>query len=429
MGLELPAVSAVVARLPDATTHLAAYGGVVFPLALLIESPVIMLLPASVALCRDVPSYRLVRRFMLLLGVTFTALHVLVAFTPLYDLLAARALGVPEPVREPARLGLQIMTPWTFSIAYRRFLQGVLIRFGQPRAVGVGTAVRLGTNALVLGAGYAAGTLPGIAVGTLAVAAGVMAEALYAAWRVRPVLLGPLRAAPPVVPPLTTARFWRFYLPLLVTPLFLFLAMPLASAAMSRMPRAIASLAVWPVINGVVFTLRSAGFALNEVVVAMLDRPRAYAALRRFTFVLAAVVSMMLLGAAATPLGAFWFSRVAALPPELAAMGTTGLWLSCLLPGISALQSLYQGSLVHAHRTRGVTESVLVFLGVTAGLLAAGMAWGGTAGLHVALAAMVLGNAAQVAWLWARARGPLHAAPALEAVPAPAGGLPLGGET
>ena len=37
MGLELPAVSAVMARLPHATVSLAAYGGVVFPLALLID--------------------------------------------------------------------------------------------------------------------------------------------------------------------------------------------------------------------------------------------------------------------------------------------------------------------------------------------------------------------------------------------------------
>src|ERR1051326_7830862 len=43
MGLKLPAVSGVMARLPHATVSLAAYGGVVFPLALLIESPILML--------------------------------------------------------------------------------------------------------------------------------------------------------------------------------------------------------------------------------------------------------------------------------------------------------------------------------------------------------------------------------------------------
>src|SRR5438093_12275030 len=79
MGLELPLVSAVIARLPQATIGLAAYGGVVFPLALLIESPVIMLLSASTALSRDESSYRIGRRIMLALGGRLTALHALVA--------------------------------------------------------------------------------------------------------------------------------------------------------------------------------------------------------------------------------------------------------------------------------------------------------------------------------------------------------------
>jgi len=37
----LPLLSAVIARLPDPKVHLAAYGGVVFPLALIIEAPII----------------------------------------------------------------------------------------------------------------------------------------------------------------------------------------------------------------------------------------------------------------------------------------------------------------------------------------------------------------------------------------------------
>jgi hypothetical protein len=99
-----------------------------------------------------------------------TLLHAAIAFTPLFDWLAVTVIGVPEAVREPARLGLRIMLPWTLSIAYRRTQQGVLIRFGHARAVTWGTAVRLGTNALVLALGAWWGRLPGIVVGTSAVA-------------------------------------------------------------------------------------------------------------------------------------------------------------------------------------------------------------------------------------------------------------------
>src|SRR5690242_667263 len=64
MGFELPAVSAAMARLPQPTVSLAAYGGVVFPMSLLIESPILMLLSASTALSKDLRSHRLVERFM-----------------------------------------------------------------------------------------------------------------------------------------------------------------------------------------------------------------------------------------------------------------------------------------------------------------------------------------------------------------------------
>jgi hypothetical protein len=406
MGLELPAVSAVMARLPDPARSLAAYGGVVFPLALLIESPVIMLLAASTALSRDAASYRVVRRFMTGLGLAFFSLHALVAFTPLYDVVVARWLHVPGEIVEPARLGIRIMLPWVPSIAFRRTQQGVLIRFGRAREVGIGTAVRLSALGLVLGLGLAVGRVPGIVVGTCAVAAGVVSEALYAGFRVRPVLAGPVRQAPPVSPPLDARRFVRFYLPLMITPLFNFLAMPLASAAMSRLPRAMDSLAAWPVLSGVVFTLRSTGFALNEVVVALLDRPHALAVLRRFTLGLVVVLTGIGIAACLTPLGHAWFAEVSALPPALAALGVIGLALSIPMPGLAALQSLHQGTIVHSHRTRGVTEAMIAFFAIAAvSMVAGGFLLRDLPGIYVATGALVAGNVAQYAWLAWRSRG------------------------
>jgi hypothetical protein len=404
MGFELPAVSAVMARLPEPRIHLAAYGGVVFALALLIESPIIMLLSASTALSRDWNSYRVVRRFMFVAAGALTVLHALVAFTPLFDLVVVRILGVPADIREPSRIGLQIMLPWTLSIAYRRTQQGVLIRFGHSRAVGIGTAVRLSANVVVLAIGYWIGSLPGIVVGTAAVAAGVISEAIYAGLRVHPVLRDRVRPAPPQEVPLTMARFIEFYLPLSATPLILFLAMPMTSAAMSRMPRPLDSLAAWPVVSGLVFTLRSAGFALNEVVVSLLDHPGAVAALRRFTFALAAVASALLLVVAATPLAGVWFGRVSALAPDLERLARASLWVALLLPGLSALMSLYQGAIVHSRRTGGITEAVLIYLASSAALLFAGVALAPGPGLFTAFGAMVLASIAQVAWLRYRAR-------------------------
>lgn len=84
MALELPALSAIIARLADPKINLAAYGGIVFPLALIVEAPIIMLLAASTALSKDWESYRKIRKFMHTTAGILTALHVIIVSTPLY---------------------------------------------------------------------------------------------------------------------------------------------------------------------------------------------------------------------------------------------------------------------------------------------------------------------------------------------------------
>jgi len=408
MGAELPALSAIVARLPDPEINLAAYGGIVFPLALIIESPIIMLLAASTALSKDLDSYQKMRRFMMVSGAILTGLHILVAFTPLYTFIAEHVLGAPPEIVAPGRIGLMIMTPWTWSIAYRRFNQGVLIRFDHSKAVGVGTAVRLSADLIVLLAGYAIGTIPGILVATCAVAAGVMSEAIYVGIVVRPVLRDELRLAPPVEKKLSRRSFLDFYFPLVLTSLLTLIVQPIGSAALSRMPQALASLAIWPVVSGLIFMLRSLGLAFNEVVVALLDEPRSTHSLRRFTGLLTAGTTLILLVFAATPLSRLWFQRLSGLTPLLAALAMVGVWISLPMPGLSVLQSWYQGIILHNRRTRAITEAVVVFLATCTLLLVAGVAWARMTGIYVGLGAFVIAMLTQTIWLWFRSRQAEH---------------------
>jgi hypothetical protein len=404
MSAELPAISAVMARLANPDINLAAYGGVVFPLAMIIESPIIMLLAASTTLSKDWNSYQKIRRYMLGAGVTLTLLHILLAFTPLYYVVVKGILGAPPEIVEPARLGLMIMLPWSWSIAYRRFHQGVLIRFGHSRDIGVGTVIRLSAETIVLIAGIVAGTIPGVAVGTAAVAAGVLCEAGFIGLRVQPVLHGALRRAPRAEKPLTMRAFYAFYVPLVLTSLLSLLIEPIGSAALSRMPDPLLSLAVWPVVGGLIFMLQSAGIALNEVVVTFLDRPRAAAILRRFTLMLVVTTTTLLLIITATPLSLLWFSQVSALEPRLVELARTGLWLALPMPAVSALQSWFQGAILHSRHTRGITESVGIYMLVVGIFLFAGVAYGQVTGLYVAMSAFTIGLILQTSWLWFRSR-------------------------
>jgi hypothetical protein len=225
----------------------------------------------------------------------------------------------------------------------------------------------------------------------------VMAEALYAGWAVRPVRRNELRAAPPVDPPLGMRAFLRFYLPLMVTPSINFLAMPLSAAAMSRMPYALESLAIWPALGGITFTFRSLGFAFNEVVVSQLDAHRPVPALRRFATLLSLAASGLLSLLALGPLGRAWFEHVSGLEPPLATLAAAAFPLMALAPALSVWQSYWQGALVHSRRTHGVTQSMVALLLATLAVLGAGIAWNGPAGIHFAAGALLAGNAGRVA--------------------------------
>lgn len=410
MGAELPALSAVVARLPNPEINLAAYGGIVFPLALIVESPVIMLLAASTALSKDWESYGKIKRYMMLAGGFLTGLHVLVAFTPLYYVVTEHILGSPPEIVEPARAGLMIMTPWTWSIAYRRFNQGVLIRFDHAKAVGIGTMVRLSADIIVLMIGYLSASIPGIVVATCAVASGVISEAIYAGIVVRPVVQSQLKLAPQVTEPLTLRSFLDFYIPLAMTSLMTLLVNPIGSAALSRMPSALASLAVWPVVTGLVFMFRSMGMAYNEVVVALLDEPRSTQNLRRFTGLLFGMATILLLVITATPLSELWFREVQGIGPELTDLALLGLWIALPMPGLNVLLSWFQGAILHGRRTRGISEAVGVFLITASLILWGGVIWGRTNGLYIGLAAFDAAMLAQAAWLRHRSRPALQAA-------------------
>lgn len=404
MGLELPIVNAAIARLPEERVHLAAYGSLVFPLSLLIEAPIIPLLSASTALCKDAISYAKLRAFMIVSATLLTLVHAAVAFTPLLDWIALELFDMKYELPEAGRIGMQLMLPWTPAIAYRRFQQGVLIRAGHSRAIGVGTVVRLtglGVT-LLIGTALADGGpdwLTGTVVAASAVGAGVTAEAIFSGYAVRSA-----RAALPAAPaPGADAWSWRrfagFYGPLTLWSLVGMAAMPLTSAAIGRMPREAVSFAVWPAVNNLVFLLRSSSFALTEVIVATLGRPGAPAVLARFSMRLGLGASAVLLLIALTPLSNLWFAGAQGLDAELVGVGTTALLFACTFPFVQSQMAHFTGRLVHAERTRGIGEAVLVFTGSVFVLVSLGAAFVPWPGAWQAGACLSLAAALQVLWL------------------------------
>lgn len=403
MTAELVMIAAVVARLPEPELQLAAWG-VAFALSTLVQSASTVLLPTSTALAHDGATYRRLRRFAWVVLAGLTSLHALVALTPLYALVADRAMGLPPEVAAAGRTALIVMLPWTIGTGYRRFLQGVMIRYGRSSVVIWGTLVRLATGAAVLAAGAALGALPGAQLAAVAIIAAVLAEMTYTQVRAAPVVRRHLPPGAEPARPLTFARFFAFFAPLVVMTLLSTLVMTLVTTALGRMPSPLASLAVWPVLFGLLMMFQSPGFAYTEVVIALLRRPGAVPVLRRFTGALALGTTLALLLVALTPLARLWFVHVAGLPEPLADLARVGLLGAAAVPGLRVALSWYQGAIMFGERTRGIMASVLAYLGVAAAVLAGGAVWGGAPGVLVGVAALTLAMAAQAAWLavWAR---------------------------
>ncbi|MBG0787768.1 MAG: hypothetical protein H0S79_21980 [Anaerolineaceae bacterium] len=403
MSIELPSINAIVARLANPEISLAAYGGVVFPIALIIEAPVIMLLAAATALSRDWPSYQKLQKITLWMGGVLTALHILIAVTPLFDFITNVLLKSPPEVIEPARQGFLFLTPWTLAIAYRRFQQGTMIRFGHSRMVGQTTFLRLVTVAIVITIGFLVKTIPGPTLAGAAQGLGVTVEAIYAGLivrRIRPFI----QAAPPAETPLTLKKFISFYLPLAMTSALWLLWQPFISAAISRMPNPLESLAVWSVISGLLFIFRSPGVAYNEVMVAMLEEANAKPALKKFARDIALGISAIILLFVFTPLSKLWLQFIAALPADLIPAGRVALGLAIPLGVLSVYISYYQGFLVHGSKTRSVAESVVAFLIAMIGILLVGIISKSFVGIYIASVAYTFAHLVQAAWLALRSK-------------------------
>jgi hypothetical protein len=403
MSAEPPMLAAVVARLAHPEIHLAAYGSLTFPLVGILQAPILTLLSLSTTMSRDWESYLKGRKIMFYLGGGLTLLYIAIVFTPLYYLVVRDLIGAPPEIIEPARLGMFVGLPWSFAVAYRRFHQGVLIRFEHTRAVTVGTLLRFSMDALVLILGFVIGTIPGTMVATGMMVCGVITDAVYVGLRVRPVIQQELRRAPPILPPVTLKAMILFFIPLGITPLLNMLIRPIGSAALSRMPDPLITLAVWPVISGFSFLIVTPGAALHEVVIALLDRSGARKVLLRFMGILMLTQFTVMALLAFTPLAYDWFSVVSGLPPDLARLAANTFQILIPTSLISPLNSWLAGSILQSRKSRPVTEGMVIYLGVYVTGLLVGGAFLKISGIYIAVGSAMLASMCQTAWLWFRA--------------------------
>ena len=363
MASEGPFLAAVIARLGEPMFNLAAYG-VAFAFAILIESPVIMLMSAATALVEDRAAYQKLRNFMYGLNALSTGLLLLVLFPPVYRLLTGMLLRLPTEVADLTYGALWILLPWPAAIGYRRFLHGLLIRSGRTRLVALGTLVRLGAMASTALISYAFFDLPGAWVGAASLSIAVCAEALVA----RFVAMHTIRELLAHEPRRTTEGqglgyrgIAHFYYPLALTSMIGLTVQPMLTFFMGRAPAPIESLAVFPVVHALSFLFRSLGLSFQEVALALLGRNHEHLPeLAKFAMWLATGTSVAMGLVAFTPLSTVWFETVSGLSPDLAAFALTPVRILAPIPALSVFLSLERAILIQARRTHPITVATAI---------------------------------------------------------------------
>ncbi len=386
MTAEGPLISAATNRMPDKVLMLAAQG-MVISLSVTIESPIINMLATSTALVKDRASYLLIRRFTIHWMIGLTIVSILLAFTPLFDLLILTGLGTPPEVAVWVQAGLQIMVFWSATIAWRRFLQGVLIHFGHTRQMALGTAVRLLTSAVVIVTLSLWGGWTAIINAALTWMAGVIAEAIYITIVTRPVVAKHFYPGSPVADETLSYKelFW-FHMPLAATSLLMLLAQPLVTFSLNRLPNPILSLAAWPVLFQILLVSRAAALALPEAVIALSDKARTFPALRRFTLSMSGSLALWMGFLVFSPLAAFYVFTVQNMTEATGRLVVDVLPYYLLFPAMTALIFGMRGMLIHYKQTTAINWGMGLNLLITAVVLAIGLALRGDGLVTAALA-------------------------------------------
>jgi hypothetical protein len=408
MAVESPIALAVISRMPNAEICRAAFQPLM-ALAYLIESPVIDLLTTATTLGRDRKHYVQLSRFVWWIMAIVTLVHAIVTATPLYWAVMERIIGLDHRIAEVARPGLLLMIPWSAIIGWRRYLQGILIRNGETRLIGYGTAVRMATMASVAYSLFAWSSLPSIVTVGWALVSSVATESLFIHFASRHTIRTAFAADDPALDPISQRFLARFHLPLTATTLVTILSQPLVSAALARSPMSVLSLGAFQVASSLIWFHRTIVFALPEVVITLYREGAAAEKLKRFCLIVGLVTTGTMFLTAVTNLDSLIFRKLLGVnDPETIRTAHLCLQLSCFLPLLGALQAYLRGVLAAHHLTVSRLTAILVALICMVGTLAVGVAaqWPGviTASIAITLAQVAEFGVLAQAWRTGRAK-------------------------
>jgi progressive ankylosis protein len=401
-----PLMTITLTRLPDARVNLAA-AGIARSLAICLESPIIMILHASNALAPTMASRRALWRFVLIAGGSLSALLMLLAWPPMFNLIGRQLLQIPAELAPTVQQILVLVGLWPFAIAWRRYFQGILIYHGQAAAVANASLWRLGTVAGVFALGYWQQQSGAVLAG-LSLVLGVIVEAIVVTIVVkcRSAQLQPPPLNPEARPlPQTIGAVSQFYWPLANSMVVAWAGRTLLVGIVARAFDAKLALAAWPAAWGLVVLIVNSTRMVQQITIKYRHRiPDRQ--LLQFALTVGMMGALVLGLIGMSPIGMAIIQLFVGGDRELALQIRPVLWVCLINPLLVALLNAMQGMMVSEGRTGSV--NLATWLGT--GTLLAVASWGVHVGLPGAIAAagaMLAASLVEVGGLlWQRQTGP-----------------------
>lgn len=180
-----------------------------------------------------------------------------------------------------------------------------------------------------------------------------------------------------------------FWLPLAATWLMMSLEGPYVAAFVARMPNAAHNLAAFGVAQALAWLIESPIMMLLSAATALVHGRASFLALRRFAFLLNAIVTVAMTVLVIPPVFAYVGETMIGLPRNISQLANAATTAMILWPAAIGYRRFYQGVLVRHHRTR------LVAYGTVIRLLT--MSAAAFAGFRVAMPGAMLGALSLVA--------------------------------
>lgn len=294
------------------------------------------------------------RRFVVATAIVVGVISLLVAFTPLAELILGGIFAAEGELLAQARTGLATLSAFPVLMVARTHLHGAALRLGRPRLVWLGTAIgaggAVGISAALLAAGAQGAAAAG--VGTT-LAAAVETVLLLIATR------GPLRRELPERvtngADASLGAIMRFFAPLVFAALLPAATTPVLNAALARAAEPEASIAAFAVALGLFQFLSLLLWGAQPTILALLGRGHAIRRVATLSNGVAAAVLVVSLAAGfIPPFTQAIVEGISGAHDRLAELSVLGLRVLAPLPLILIQEQIFASALMQVRRTRPI---------------------------------------------------------------------------